>query len=186
MKIAEIMLLCVLLAGCATLSREQCQQGDWYGIGMDDGEAGERTSRLEQHARACAEYGAPVDSRQYLAGHAQGLREYCRLDNAFATGLEGRRYQHVCPPEIDAVFDHYNRSAYEIYLIKRELDTVENQITDTERRLRAKDLSDDSRRQLRYDLRELDRRYDRLRNDLYAGERYLDDLTDEARSRRTP
>lgn len=181
-----MLLLTALLAGCATLSREQCRQGDWFGIGEADGRAGEQTSRLQQHAQACAEYGTGVDERQYLAGRDQGLREYCRLDNAFAAGLQGRRHQRVCPPEIDAVFDHYNRAAYEVYLIKRKLDAVENQSEDVERRLHARDLSDGSRSQLRFDLRELERRRDQLRADLYTGERYLDDLMDEAHTRNTP
>ena len=186
MKRTVFLLLILLLAGCATLSREQCQQGDWFGIGMTDGLGGEQASRLEQHVRACAEYGLPVDRQHYFAGRDQGLREYCRYANAFVTGLAGSRYQHVCPPAIDATFAHYNQAAYEVYRIKQELASVDGQISSVEDRLRDSGLSKDRRRELRQELRELDRRYDRLRADLHDSQRYLEHLMDESRSRHSP
>lgn len=186
LKAVAVFLLAVLLSGCASLSREQCQRGDWQGIGMADGMAGEPANRIDQHVRACSEFGIRIDHQQYLAGYAQGLNEYCQIDNAFESGLEGRRYQHVCPPSIDAQFERGNRAAYEVYRIRRDLDSLENQIDSLELRLYRRDLSDDYRRQLRYDLRRLDRQHDQLRGDLYASQRYLDRLMDELRAQPIP
>jgi hypothetical protein len=168
-----------LLSGCASLSREQCLHGNWYSIGMADGRAGLPTERLDLHSRACSEYGIRVDTQQYLDGYAQGLGEYCRLENAFESGLQGRRYQHVCPPEIDALFDRYNRAAYEVYRIKRDLDRLEVHIDSLEFQLRDRGLTAYDRNQLRSDLRELDRRYMWLRSDLYSSRRSLDQLMHE-------
>jgi hypothetical protein len=43
---------CLLtLAGCATMSKEACLQGDWAGVGFKDGEAGRAQSRLDDHAK---------------------------------------------------------------------------------------------------------------------------------------
>lgn len=179
MKVVLVFFMVVFLAGCASLSREQCRLGDWRGIGMADGRAGEPAERLDQHSRACSEYGIRIDGQQYLDGYTQGLNEYCRLDNAFESGLRGRRYQHVCPPDIDALFERCNRAAYEVYRIKRDLDRLEGQIDSLEFRLRGKGLADNDRRQLRSDLRELDRRYEWLRTDLYSSQRFLDRLMDE-------
>jgi len=186
LKRAVVFLMVATLTGCASLSREQCRRGDWYGIGMADGQAGEAASRKDQHVRACSEYGIQINDQHYFDGYARGLDDYCRIDNAFESGLRGRRYQHVCPPAIDALFERCNRAAYEVYRIKRELDRLEDQIDSQEFRLRSTDLSDDYRHQLRRDLRELDRRYDRLRGDLYFSERYLDQLRDEVRRYPTP
>jgi hypothetical protein len=186
LKMAVVFLMVALLTGCASLSREQCQRGDWYGIGMADGQAGETASRKDQHVRACSEYGIQINDQQYLDGYARGQIDYCRIDNAFESGLRGRRYQHVCPPAIDALFERCNRAAYEVYRIKGELDRLEDQIDNQEFRLRGTDLSDDYRHQLRSDLRDLDRRYDRLRGDLYFSERYLDELRDEVRMHPIP
>ena len=180
MKAVFLLWTCLLLTGCATLSREQCQRGDWFDIGSSDGLAGQPLSRLEQHQRACGEYGIPVDQQQYFSGHAQGLQDYCQLDNAFRSGLEGNRYQGVCPPAIDAAFERANRTAYQVYRLRKELDQVEDQLRQNERRLRDYDLSDDNRRRIRSDLRDLDRERGRLQNDLYESEQDLDRLRHEA------
>ncbi len=171
----------LLLTGCATLSREQCQRGDWFGIGISDGQAGQPASRLDQHVRACVDYGIHVDNQQYINGRAQGLQDYCQIENAFDSGMEGRRYQRVCPPSIDAVFERYNLAAYEVYQDRKELERIDDQIQDNERRLWDKDLSDDNRRRIRSSLRDLDRQRDRVRHDLHTSEQYLDRLMEEAR-----
>lgn len=186
MKIVWLFFVTVLLAGCATLNREQCQRGDWYGVGMADGRAGEPSSRLDKHLRACSEYGVRIDEQQYRNGYADGLGDYCRIENAFETGLQGLRYQGICPPSIHADFERCNRAAYEVYRIRRELDRIEDEILSREYLLRDNDLSGDRRWQLRHDIRQLDWRHDRLRDDLYASERYLDQLRDEAHSRHAP
>ena len=168
-----------LVSGCATLSREQCRQGDWFGIGLSDGQAGEPASRIERHARACSEYGIQVDGQRYRDGHEQGLLAYCRIDNAFATGLQGQRYQGVCPPAIDALFERCNRAAYAVYRLRRELDAVEQERDRVFFRLRGTSLTDDDRYRLRRDLRNLDLSVDRLYGDLLFNERLLRTLMDE-------
>ena len=172
--------LLALLGGCASLTSEQCRRGDWYGVGLSDGRAGESYSRLGEHIRACREYGVSIDEAPYAAGRNEGLRDYCRLDNAFRTGLAGQRYNHVCPPEIDAAFNHYNSSAYTVYRLEKELHQVDARITDTELRLRASNLKDEHRRLLRMDLHDLDRHYDDLRDELRESRRYLEYLRTEA------
>lgn len=183
LRIFLLFLVASMMTGCATLSRDECRRGDWYGIGLADGRTGAPESRLNDHNRACSEFGIRVDSKRYFAGRAQGLVDYCRLENAFETGLQGHRYQHVCSPTIDAMFDRYNRAAYEVYKIKAELDSVHTQIRAKEHDLRKQGLSDDKLRKIRSDLRELDRRRDRLRDDLYTKERYMDLLMDQERHR---
>ena len=181
MKIFYLLLVASILASCATLSREQCQSGDWYGIGLADGHEGKPETRINDHSKACAEFGIQVDSQQYFQGRAQGLIDYCHLENAFDTGLKGQRYQHVCSPQIDATFDRYNTAAYDVYRIRTELDSVDSQLSSKEYELRKKDLSEKKRHEIRSDIRSLDRRRDRLRDDLYGKERYMDRLMDEMR-----
>jgi hypothetical protein len=186
LQAVAVFLLAFLLTGCATLNREQCQRGDWKGIGMADGLAGEPANRMDQHVRACSEFGIRIDNQQYLTGYGQGLNEYCQIDNAFESGLQGKRYQNVCPPSIDAQFERGNRAAYEVYRIRRNLDSLESQIDSLETLLYRRDLSDDYRRQLRHDLRRLDRQHDQLRDDLYSSQRFLDRLMDEVRTQPIP
>ena len=182
MKALLVLLVAATLAGCASLSQHQCLQGDWYSIGVGDGQLGMPADRLDQHTRACAQYGVTIDRQRYLEGRAEGLSEYCRLDNAFATGLNGQRYQGVCPPAVDREFERANRAAFEVHTLRQELDSIDNQLALREDDLLDRSLADDHRRRLRAEIRALDRDRDRLRADLSAAQRHLDRLMDEARS----
>lgn len=181
-----VLIILCFLAGCATLSREQCERGDWYGIGMVDGQEGVPASRLADHVRACGKYGLQPDDRQYQLGYDRGLEDYCRIDNAFATGLRGNRYQGVCPQTIDALFERCNQAAYTVYRIRQKLDALEDERDRYEFRLRNSNLSQDDRHQLHRDLRDLDRQYFWLRDELFVNERSLDRLMEEVHSRPLP
>jgi hypothetical protein len=180
-KLFRLFVISLLLTGCATLSQEECQHGDWHSIGIVDGQAGEPASRFDEHTSACSEYGIKVDKRQYFNGRTQGLIDYCQIDNAFNTGIQGHQYQHVCPSSIDAVFDRYNGAAYEVYQTRKEIQSVEYQIQSKENELQKKDLSNDNRHRIRSEIRDLDYRHGRLEGDLHFKERSLDRMMDEAR-----
>lgn len=183
MRILLALIVTVTLAGCASLSQHQCLQGDWYSIGLGDGQLGMPADRLDQHHQACARYNVTIDRQRYLAGRAEGLAEYCRLDNAVSTGLHGHRYQGVCPPAVDRQFERANRAAFEVHTLRQELDSLDNQLALREDDLLDRDLADDARRRLRAEIRALDRDRDRLRADLHAARRHLDRLLDETGSR---
>lgn len=86
------------LAGCATMSKEACLQGDWAGVGFKDGEAGRPQSRLDDHAKACAKTGVAPDPAPYFQARDQGLKLYCTQDRGFSVGRNGEDYHGVCPP----------------------------------------------------------------------------------------
>lgn len=86
------------LAGCATLTTEQCLQGDWGAVGFKDGEAGRAQSRLDDHAKACAKSGVVPQAAPYFAAREQGLKLYCTQDRGFREGRTGSSYAGVCPP----------------------------------------------------------------------------------------
>jgi len=85
-----------ILTSCATLSKEECLRGDWRDLGMRM--VSMRVCiQIEKHRKACAEHGIrPM--KDYIWTPREGLREYCQIDNAFRSGLSGRKYQGVCPP----------------------------------------------------------------------------------------
>jgi len=174
----------IVFTGCATLSQEDCRRGDWYGLGIKDGLAGEPSGRLYEHNKACYEYGIAVRDDAYFAGREQGLRDYCRLDNAFTVGLNGYPYHHVCPPAIDSAFAHYHAAAYAVHEIIADLDRIDSELSSKESQLHNKKLSDKDRSRIRDDIWNLDRNHDRLRDELYYRERQLDDLRREAQAYR--
>ncbi len=93
-----------LVAGCTTVPPEQraaaCASTDWQRYGINDGKLGVPASERVDRFQDCAELGHPVDTAAYQAGRAEGLREYCTVENGYDVGYQGRRYDDVCPPEL--------------------------------------------------------------------------------------
>lgn len=81
-------LLCSL-SGCASLTPEQCRTADWRQIGYSDGASGMHASRIEDHAKACADQNIRPDLNQYLDGRRQGLLSYCQPEHGFELGRQG-------------------------------------------------------------------------------------------------
>lgn len=181
-KPALSLLACLaVLAGCATLSEDECRTANWRDIGQRDGLDGKPASHLAQHAKACAEYGLRPDESRYHQGRNEGLREYCRLDNAFDSGLRGQSYQGVCPAAIDRDFRRYHEAAYAVYTLRRDLDAQHDRIDSLSQRLREKKLSDRERDDIRREIRDIERQMDYHRDRLRDAERRLDRARDDAR-----
>jgi hypothetical protein len=185
MKFRGVMILAglLILSGCATLSEKECLRGDWRDLGIKDGLNGEPAVQIEKHREACTEHGIRPDERLYMEGRAEGLLEYCQLDNAFWSGLNGRQYQGVCPPAIHSLFKRYNEAAYGVYQTREKIKQLHDEISSSQRKLESKKTKDKERIHIRGEIREREKKLDELRNDLRDRERNLDDLMEEARYR---
>jgi hypothetical protein len=110
MGIIFTIVMVVVVAGCASVSKEDCLVTDWYEIGRMDGRQGKPRTVLQGRAKACLEHGIHADRQAYYAGHDQGLRYYCTEQNGFELGQKGRPYNSVCPLQLEANFrTGYNR-----------------------------------------------------------------------------
>nr|WP_321455056.1 DUF2799 domain-containing protein [uncultured Cohaesibacter sp.] len=103
-NLTTIALLLPLLAGCASLSKEECTVGDWVSVGANDAMEGRSTSRLSDHREACSKYNIMPDRDKYMAGYQKGLITYCTPSNGFSVGRNGYSYQNICPAPGDAEF----------------------------------------------------------------------------------
>jgi len=181
----QVFLLAAILSlssGCASLSEHECRAGRWYALGEADGRAGRPEARLAGYRDACAEYGIrPVES-DYIDGRIAGLRNYCRIENAFREGLEGRAYHGVCPAGPDELrFRRYHAAALEVQRARDALRGTDSEIERLERTLRAKkDLDERERQRLRENLHDLEYKRLRQRDDLGAHELTLDRMLREA------
>ena len=128
----------MLLAGCATLTREQCLQGDWYGIGVADGQQGRTLERLDGHRRACRDTPAVVDEAAYRAGRDIGLVSYCTPVSGYRVAEGGRRYAGVCPVAIEPRFMAGFVLGEQVRETRLALSTAESRLADLERELEAK------------------------------------------------
>lgn len=173
-RLLSLMLLA--LTGCATLNESECRTADWLDLGRQDGRAGYPSTRLAEHREACIKHGVRPDERLYAEGRAQGLRDYCVLDNAVREGLAGRRYQDVCPPGAHRNFAELNQAAYAVHGARKEIDGVDSQLDSLERELRNAKTTESRRARIRDEIRDLDRKRERLRDELRWRERDLDRL----------
>jgi hypothetical protein len=93
-----------ILSGCATLTKEQCINAEWYSIGYEDGLDGRPRSRLGQHREACAEYGVAPEPAKYLSGYEKGLTAFCVPHNGYRAGMAGRSIRVTCPAALSRDF----------------------------------------------------------------------------------
>lgn len=172
----------LILAGCATLDEDKCRTANWREMGLADGRQGQPASRLKTYRKDCADYGVQPREQDYLYGRTEGLRDYCRLDNAFQSGLQGHLYQGVCPPAVEPMFRRYHAAAYAVYQTRQEIERVDEALTSRERQLWDSKLTPEERHRLRQEIRDLDRKRHRLRDDLNYQELELDRLMLESRN----
>jgi hypothetical protein len=103
---AVVLLGILALSGCASLSRNECAAGDWYGIGQRDGANGYPEERFADHAAACVEHGVAPDRVQYLDGRERGLERFCTARHAFSVGASNSSYAGVCAGPAEDDFLH--------------------------------------------------------------------------------
>lgn len=99
-----LVLIALTLSGCASLTQEQCQTGNWRDIGQADAVSGFPASRFQEHGKACERYGITPSIEDYQAGYHHGLLRYCTLSNGFTIGRQGYTYQGICPAILEPAF----------------------------------------------------------------------------------
>ena len=130
----------LILAGCATLSKDECLMGDWYDIGIQDGAAGYAPeSRLAQHGEACAEFRVRPDRGAYQAGWDRGIGEYCTPDRGFQEGRRGASYAHVCPPPLEWAFLEGYRNGQQLYRQEQRVREMEAELDRKRKEARKRD-----------------------------------------------
>ncbi len=170
--VAGVML--VALAGCASLDEGQCRAGRWSELGLSDGAQGLGVDRLNDHRKACAEFGIAPDPGPYLLGREQGLLQYCTPANALQEGLAGRTYHNVCPAPLHTRFAPVHSAALAVHRARQGVDSAYAESRGVESELRSDKITPERRKFLREELRRLDVRLIRLRNDLRWSEMDLD------------
>lgn len=131
---SSVILAGVTLAACATLSKEQCAQGDWRAIGYIDGADGRAMSRIEDHAKACQKSGVTPDMSLYVLGREQGLMRYCTEGNGFRVGREGHTYHGVCPPPVEPEFLDAYADGERVHAAERRLASAQSDLDSADAR----------------------------------------------------
>lgn len=155
-------LLLLALAGCETMSEDQCRRADWGERGRADGRNGEPEDHVEAHRRACAKANVQPDERRWRQGWAEGVRSYCVPQVGWQRGLDNRSYYGACRDFDEAQFMRWYRAGQDAWRTRSEREAKQREIDKLEDRLK-KAQKDDERRTLREQIRQLDIEQARLR-----------------------
>ncbi len=128
-SLLTLTLIVPLLAGCASLSQEECKMGDWASVGTNDAMEGRTTARLEDHLKACAKYDIVPDEKLYNEGYQKGLITYCTPANGFSVGRNGYSYQHICSPASEPEFMRGFMRGSELHEVETEIAEKEREIS---------------------------------------------------------
>ncbi len=121
-------LLVIGLAGCATMSSDECATSDWTAIGYEDGSRGYTSERFSKHRKACAKHGITADFQAYQQGRSQGLVEFCQPGRGFNLGANGGQYKGVCSVELEADFLDAYRVGQQLYKLRSNVSSANSQI----------------------------------------------------------
>jgi uncharacterized protein DUF2799 len=120
----------LFLAGCASLTEDQCRAGDWQGIGYLDGTRGAPVERFQAHVKACSEIGIQPIKEEWLEGREQGLPVYCTEANAYQLGRDGRTLNAVCPAADAAALQDAYWTGERYYSLSAEIRDLERELSD--------------------------------------------------------
>lgn len=124
MKKVLLIALTLFLSGCAALTESECRVGDWYGLGLRDGQQG-RTSQIAAYYEACRDLGVKPLLADYNRGRNQGLLAYCTPENGYRVGLAGDSDNAVCPAALQPAFQRAHERGRQRYLIVSEISSLE-------------------------------------------------------------
>jgi hypothetical protein len=131
--ILAVMGALVMLAGCETVSEEQCVVGDWQALGQADAASGHDPSRFEKVVKDCGRYGITPDAAAYQAGWNQGVLLYCTPQNGFSLGRQGKSLSRICPPHLAAAFESSHSLGRRIWTAEDRVRDLESEISSKER-----------------------------------------------------
>ena len=185
-----------LLAGCTTMTKEQCLAGAWGEKGYQDGLSGYRSSRMDDHAQACAKYGVAPNPSAYLSARNDGLRTYCTWESGFRQGRQGNSYGGVCSPAEERDFLPAYEDGRRIYVVEQAVSSAESALNSAvsriesredkldakQRELRQQGLTDEERQRIRDRIREVRGELQDARRDARRAEEELRYAEIEARA----
>ena len=158
-KIALLIVIYFSLSACAAISPEKCKTADWYNLGYSDGQNGAKRDRVNDYTQACAEVNIKVNIEKWQTGYEKGNQIYCTPENGYRIGRAGQTYNGVCLSQ--AFVKNYNKGKRQ-YDIAAEINELENRIYDLKEQYRTEP-NEDIKREIRHDIRDLERRLDLLR-----------------------
>ncbi len=176
-------ILCFSLAGCATLSTDECSTGDWQKIGKLDGNDGRTPDRFTHHAKACKLDRSEASRALYNSGREEGLRSYCTTVRGYREGALGQAYLGVCSGGSSAQFMKGYELGKRIFQTEsRSSTTLDSYHSVTQKLLRAE--TEAERTQLRQEQARLEAENARLKQEIQTLRAQADAMVASARKQK--
>lgn len=175
------------LGACAIMSKQDCLSADWRDVGYDVGFTGEKeiATAYNRRAEACAKHGTKASWPAFKIGHAEGIEQYCQVDNGLVLGLRGHSRairENTCPERDHPGFGRAFADGYRLYELNNlvyssahELERLENQIhrlrhkrADLKRLIKSGELSDEEFHHADHKRKLLRRQILALQSEVYA------------------
>ena len=187
-----ILVVLVLLQGCATLDKDECMLADWRLIGYQDGVAGKSATVVGEYREDCAKHAVVPDLDAYRAGREEGLQQYCKADNGYRLGNNGRGLPAICPTALADDFRDAYHAGRELYLARSVVNKTHSRINNQKQALSnleksraeklaaliADGLKADQRVMILYDINELQQEIESIEDEIVALELELEDQQD--------
>lgn len=163
-RIALLIPLAIALAGCESMSVSECKVADWTRVGMSDGSTGVSERRIADYSEDCAKAGVVPNAQAYRRGWDAGIVQFCTPANGWREGVQGNSGKtSVCQGQAGfAGFSHYLDLGMQVHRMQELLQRNGQESSRLQGRLEASK-NDDEKKQLRENLRHLDREQSRLR-----------------------
>jgi hypothetical protein len=139
---------CALVASCATLSEQECLQGNWREIGQRDGQAGRTGSFIAEHVKACEKAGVVPNRSIWEQGRQAGLPAYCTQAKVYSEGRSGRSLSPVCPSAQLPALQLANDKGRTWYRLTNEINGLNSEISQLRSRIVKEDDKDKRARYL--------------------------------------
>ncbi len=153
----SLLLVCAALglSSCATLNESECRTADWFQLGTREGADGYPRTRIDEHRKACSEFGMAADDAVWIEGYEAGLLDYCTVDNGYKVGRGGGYYSRVCPAQLEADFVAAYDLGKETYDVEREIADLDRRVQSLQERLVSDKIDDATRKDVRRQLSDL-------------------------------
>jgi len=163
-RTALLMLAAIALSGCESMSVSECKVADWTRVGMADGSTGVSDRRIADYTEDCGKAGVVPNAQAYRRGWDAGIVQFCTPANGWREGVAGNSGKaSVCQGQAGyAGFSHYLELGMQVHRMQEMLQHNAQESNRLQARLEASK-SDEEKKNLREDLRHVDREQLRLR-----------------------
>lgn len=160
-----LIVLALLLGGCESMTVSECKVADWSRVGAADGANGVSDRRIADYTEDCGKAGIVPNARAYRRGWDAGIVQFCTAANGWREGVLGHSSKAaVCQGQTGySDFSRYLEAGLEVYRLNEIIQRNSREIARLQERLEASK-KDDEKKDIRADLRHLDREQYRLRN----------------------